>query len=497
MANWWRKAVGEMSALRDRVFGGLGWSFTTGTYGAVYKVDSSKVDVEKTRALYNNTEDSYKLGAGFAKKIVNATVGFMGVPHVTHADETAQIWLNGFFQSNTSKMTQTNRDTIRDGDCYVWVTREEDKSPLYPEVRTRLVYNMIPPEMVQKINRDPVTGEPIEYILVSEHSWQDDAGTNRRARIKQRLRNDIRIVEIDGDTPPGIDSGEHTNPWGFIPIVHFTNERDASEEFGKSDLEPVEPFLKAYHDVLKHAITGSKMHSTPRLKLKLKNVSQFLQNNFGVSDPAEFARKGGTINLDGHELLIFQTDEDADFVEAKSTTGDAKGLLQLLFYCIVASSETPEFVFGVHMPSSLSSVKEQMPVFVQKVERKRGQLAESWKMLARMVLAMMSKAENISIATFDTTLVWEDIDPRDSKEVSDELKTTVDALANAVNNNIMSLPAAVQYLARFVDTIHEYEPEDDDIEGERDRIIATRLFLDRLADGEGLDAEREALKRVV
>ena len=29
-----------------------------------------------------------------------------------------------------------------------------------------------------------------------------------------------------------------------------------------------------------HAISGSKIHSTPKIKLKLKDVSKFLQNNF-------------------------------------------------------------------------------------------------------------------------------------------------------------------------------------------------------------------------
>ncbi|MGG3453854.1 hypothetical protein [Paenibacillus rhizolycopersici] len=141
--------------------------------------------------------------------------------------------------------------------------------------------------------------------------------------------------------------------------------------FGKSDLEPVEPFFKVYHDVFLHAIQGSEMHSTPRLKLKLKDVAAFLRNNFGVNDPAEIAKKGGTINLNGHELILLQSEEDAGFIEANSATGDAAALLEFIFYCIVSVSETPEFVFGVHTPSSLASTQEQMPVFIQKIERKR------------------------------------------------------------------------------------------------------------------------------
>ena len=106
-------------------------------------------------------------------------------------------------------------------------------------------------------------------------------------------------------------------------------------KYGQSDIEPIEPYVKAYHDVMLHALKGSKMHSTPKLKLTLKDVPRFLKNNFGVEDPVEFAKEGGTINLDGHEILFFTEGENAEFIEVKSATGDAKGLLKLLFYWVI------------------------------------------------------------------------------------------------------------------------------------------------------------------
>ncbi|GAW28925.1 phage portal protein, partial [Carboxydocella sp. ULO1] len=161
-------------------------------------------------------------------------------------------------------------------------------------------------------------------------------------------------------------------PWGFIPIVHFKNEPEETELFGTSELEAVEPYLKAYHDVMLHAIQGSKMHSTPRLKLKLKNVENFIQNNFGQQVLDQVKRgEQVSINLQGHELLIFTDEEDASFIEARSAIGDTEAILKLLFYCIVDVSEVPEFAFGVHTPSSHASVKEQMPLLIRRVARKR------------------------------------------------------------------------------------------------------------------------------
>ncbi|AYO30815.1 phage portal protein [Biomaibacter acetigenes] len=494
---WLTWAVGEISKLRD-IFSFTGWRLYTGTYATPYRLNSSRVDYPKARAIYENIDDAYKLGAGFAKPVINTTVGFMGVPHFRSEDPDAQAVLDDFFGANVSRMQQTHRNAMRDGDCFVWITREEtEDAALYPETKARLVYNIIPPEQVVQIIRNPITGSVQEYVLKSEHIWLDESNNTRRCVVTQRISGDHRMIQIDGDTPPDIQPGEERNPWGFIPIVHFKNEGDETKEFGQSDLEPIEPFLKAYHDVMLHAIQGSKMHSTPRLKLKLKEVARFLANNFGITDPAEFAAKGGTINLDGHELLIFQDEEDAGFIEVNSAIGDAKDLLQLLFYCIVDTSETPEFAFGVHTPSSLSSVKEQMPILVRRIARKREHFTEAWQRLARIVLAMTAQAENKRFSTYATTLEWDDIDPRDGKDVAQELQLVTQALNTALQGGFISLDAAAQFLSQYIETMNDYISDDPEIPGERERIMKTRLMMMRLEDGQFLTSQKEEIDKLL
>lgn len=491
MAKWWDKAVGEMSKLRGGLFGGI----TAGSIGG-YTLDSSKVNYELTKALYYNTQDEYKLGGGFAKPIVNNKVSFMGIPSFKAQDKDAQFVLDGFFESNTSNMQRTQRDSLRDGDCFVWITREEEKDvSLYPEQPVRLVYNVIPPGQVSEIKRDPLTGAVEEYVLVSYHEWVDEKGAKKKGTVTQRIRRKEKIIEVKDDIPPGVEVGIHPTPWDFIPIIHFKNEGDEGV-YGQSELEAVEPYLKAYHDILLHAIKGSKMHSTPRLKLKIKKIGNFLKNNFGVKDAAEFAKNGGTLDLNGHELLIMEDEDNAEFIEVKSATGDAQVLLKLLFYCIVDASETPEFVFGVHTPSSLSSVKEQMPILIRSIERKREHFAESWQRMARIVLAMTAQSENTSFETYKTELQWVNIESRTGEEISKELLNVVTALINALNNNLISDEAAVNYLAKLIDTMNEWET--DEGENERDRIIRTRINRLRMPDSEDLEGQlTEINKRIV
>lgn len=493
MAKWLDRAVGEMSKMRDSFRGRFGWGTTAGTLGGGYKLDSSRVDYELAKALYYNTQDDYKLGAGFAKVIINNAVSFMGVPSFKSGDKEAHVVLEKFTSTNQSNMQKTTRNALRDGDCFVWVTREDMKDmTLYPEEKTRLIYNVIPPGQVKDIKRDPLTGDVEEYVLVSAHEWKDERGNRKKGTVTQRIRRSEKIVEVEGDMPPGVEVGSHPTPWDFIPIIHFKNEGDEGV-FGQSDLEPVEPYLKAYHDILLHAMKGSKMHSTPRLKLMLKDVSSFLKNNFGIIDPKKFAKDGGVIDLDGHEILMLTDGETAEFIEANSTTGDAKALLKLLFFCIVDASETPEFVFGVHTPSSLSSVKEQMPILVRSIERKREHFAESWQRLARIVLAMTAQSENEHFETFATEVKWDNIDARTSEEISAELLNVVNALVAALGKDLISDEAAVNYLSRFISTMNEWETEEG--ESEQERITKSRINRLRMPDTESLEEQLKAINR--
>lgn len=496
MANWLTRAVGEISKLRQSIT-----SFSGGSFITAYKLDTSRVDYEKARALYFNEDDKYKLGAGFAKPVINTTAAFMGVPTFKSEAPDAQEALDEFFPANISRMQQTQRDALRDGDCWVWITREEDEESklLYPESDgARFVYNIIPPEQITEIVRNSLTGRPQKYILKSEHEWVNEKGEKKKCTLQQTITATERIIKVvDGTKPDDFDEGDGKNPWGFIPIVQFSNEKDSSSANGRSDLEAIEPFMKAYHDVMMQAIQGHKLHSTPKLKMKLKEVAAFLKNNFGVDDIKKFIEEGRKINLEGHDLLLFQDNEDAQFIEVQSAIGATEPLLKFIFYCIVDTSETPEFAFGVHTPSSLSSVKEQMPILVKKVSRKRENFSESWEMLARIYLAMRSAAEGKKYSTHATTLIWDEIDPRDDKDVAETLDKLVSALVKAVEWHIMSEEAAVNFLSQYVDTMNDYITDDEENPGEREKIIRDLIRRARLETGQFDEDENKAIDKAL
>jgi hypothetical protein len=484
MASWYRKIAGEISKLTSNARAGL-----SGRFGMPYILNSERMNYDLAKELYRNTNDNYKLGAGFAKPVINTIAGFMGIPQFRIDIEEAQKVLDTHFSRWVSRMMRTNIRTLRDGDCFVKLENLEIDSKLFPGENKRIEYKIIPASQVDyEVN--PLTQEPIRYTISGQGEYD-----GKKYTIKEVITKDEFSVEAEGDVPSWLKTGKRPNPWGFIPIVHFKNEAEEDEQYGRSELEPIEPFMKAYHDVMLHAIEGSKMHSTPRLKFKLNDISKFLQNNF--PDVYDQLKKGqqAQITLKGNEILLFSKDEDAEFIEVKSATGDTLKLLEFLFYCIVDTSEVPEFVFGVHTPSAHASVKEQLGPFVRRIARKREQMTEGWQLLARMLLAMYSESNNVKFANHDVTLTWDVVVERDEKEFAETLKLIAQALKEALEGEFISIDAAVQFLAQYIDTMNDYITDDPEIPGERERIMRTRLMQMRLEDGQFLQKQKEEIDR--
>lgn len=494
MANqgWLKKAVGEISKLRHGIFGRFG-RIINGRWGVPYVLESNRVDYKLARELYHNTNDQYKLGAGFAKPIINTLAGFMGVPHFRCADEEAQQVLDDHVKEWVSRMQRIHQLTLRDGDCFVMLANLAEDDPLYPDRQSVIDLIIIPPEIVTDIQIDPVTLKPIQYTLQAKVKWDNE---QKEYTITQKYTAEQIEIKAEGDVPPNLQTGTRPNRWGFIPIIHFKNEPEETEVFGTSELEAVEPYLKAYHDVMLHAMKGSKMHSTPRLKMQLKDIELFIKYNFG-EEVLNRVQRGEEVrlDLDGHEMILLTDEEDAGFIEARSSIGDAETLLKLLFYCIVDVSEVPEFAFGVHTPSSHASVREQMPLLIRRVSRKREMVTENWQRLARMLLVMHGTANVRRFESYNVGITWDAVIERDEKEYAETIRTLVDALDKALMGGFISLDAAVDLLQQYIDTMQEYVTDDPELPGERERIIKSWIMRRRLEDGEGLEQQREEIDR--
>jgi hypothetical protein len=114
------------------------------------------------------------------------TSGFHGSAVVRSEDEDAQEILE-ISSATTLKMQRTQRNALRDGDCFVWITREDTvDAALYPEAKTRLIFNILPPEQVN-ISLKTVNRSSKGIRLQSTHTWLDERDNPRKAVITQRI----------------------------------------------------------------------------------------------------------------------------------------------------------------------------------------------------------------------------------------------------------------------------------------------------------------------
>lgn len=492
----WKKLTGEISALRD-TFSGM----TLGSIGKGYKLDTSKVDYELTRGLYHNSLEKYKLGAGFARPIIATTVGFMGTPRWASEDEDAQIVLDEHMERLRAQLQKVNRNTLRDGDCFTRIYRKPiEQAVLYKTEKPQIDLQILPPGSVNPV-LDAETGRVSGYEVITNVTYTQD-GKELSYDIIEVLSADEFVKYYKGnDVPEALKNITESNPqvepnkWGFTPIIHWLNESEEDELYGRSDLEPVEPFMKAYHDVMLNSLKNNKMHAAPKLKLKINDVASFLKNNFGVDVNALKPGEKPSINFSGSDIIIMpHNDDEVEFVQATSTMSDSGTLLKFLFYCIIDVSQTPEFAFGTAMQSSKASVKEQMTPLIKKVESKREMMEQDYKLLARMILCVYEKAsiglEKMSFENYETKLEWDVVVDRDLVTESAAINAYVTAFNAAITGGIMSVETAVDFLEKLIPNMATFDDSED---SEQERIERGMEFLDRLGKSpEAIKAEEEA-----
>jgi hypothetical protein len=471
--------LGEISVLRNSWPSGWGFKFMTS-----YALDSSRVDYDLARQLYRNTADKYKLGAGFAKPVINTTAGFMGAPHFTHVDPEADQNLEKFITRWTGKILRVNRNVLRDGDVFARIVRAPNKFNSKQEIFELI---LIPPEWIMPIP-DPLTGQWQQLIIKHPVIITDNQG--RKVidyTVTETLTPKTRKIEADSRAPAEVrqQNREEPNPWGFIPVVHFKNEAEENQLYGCSDLEPVEPFMKVYHDIMMFAAQGSKMFSRPKAKFSLKSVDKFLRDNFGEDEI-----KTGKLKFMDKEIFLMQEGDNASFITADSGLAGITTLLKFIYFNIVDVSETPEFAFGTAVASSKASVSEQMVPLARKIRRKRGMFEEYYNELASMYLAMWAKVNNRRLDNYQVDVGWEELSPKNDKEVAETVKVLTEGLATGVEAGLLSVDAASEFLREFVPSMMPFVDEgaDDD---ERRRIAKSFALLWRLKDGQGLEEPEE------
>jgi len=445
MQNLWTPASRAAVDSKLTLSGGF-TGFTSG-----YSLVPETVDVKLARALYRNNDARYKLGAGFARPALNIPVGFMGVPEFEVENPSTQEVLDATTARWRANILRSHLALTRDGEVLLRA-QQGNRSPAYAklfgeEKWVDLTYATANTFEIDTEETDilAIKGVKLIHLVLIK----DDNGGSREVKMYETWTADKRIIEWENNVRP---KKEEPNNWGFVPAVYLKNSGEDNELHGHSELEPMEPYMRFYHDVMLHAGAASQLHSTAKLILRVDDVERFLQHNFEAAEVAD-----GRLSFKNKDVLFFEDTgyeaglgaadragrQGAEIIQALAPLGDTTTLLEFIFLNIVDVSEVPEWAFGGAIASSKASVSEQSAPLIHKVSRKRELTTEAWEMIGRMALAMLG-------ATSPVTVSWDDLAIKDVKYEAEAFKTRVEALVELQQNETISRTSMAEDLRDWI-----------------------------------------------
>lgn len=382
---------------------GPGWNMLRGVVESFFKrpiMDGTVINYDLARSLYRNQASDFMYSGGFVRPIIDLEVEYIGIPSASGTANDA--YLNECITDYWApQLQEIFRDSIRDSKVLVRFRQPNIQNPLFTEEdRMHGKLEVLPPESVE-LSFDPTDPDLVIRAVIT-HFIDVDVRSDDEILLGTTPRNETHeILElIDPDEYRFFDktSGEELltwrtrNAWKFVPIWPVYNEFASDLSGGQSDIEPILPFLKAFHEVLADTLAAHKYHSIPKAKFNVQSVEQFIANNWpdAIDPETKRVKSGAKINWQGKEIMFFSPNEDGGFIEATSVLGDSKTLLEFLIDCICIAAETPRWALlatSAHIADDDATVQP----FVKKIARKRICFQAPLVMICKMALAATGK----------------------------------------------------------------------------------------------------------
>lgn len=358
-----------------------------------------------TSGLYHNTYPGLKLAGAMAYTPIAVPIWFMGVPTPQAEDDATQETLNALVETMYRRMLQIHLEDHRDGTIWVF--------PKFSARKGALVWEFISDDAVCDIIRDLDTLEPVKIITdenIILQVGENDTAHIRRKRIYTREKIEYQWLSGKDKVPQELRDQTYRNVLGILPIP-FANNADGDEIRGHSDYERILPDMKDYHDIdLKQSTVLAKFE--PKLKLKVKNVGDWLTNN-GEEANCNLSN----LDLFRRDLLFCVEDEDADYVYPETAHEAYERALDRKFKKISEGGQIPVLFYGVKMAGNDAGAQQQMNNVVKFVEDKRDQKNESYTKLFEASLALLSQSTMSDQNPRIKKIEWNRLDA-----LSDEMK---------------------------------------------------------------------------
>ncbi len=348
-----------------------------------------KTNRKLAREIYHNVNKNYALAGQLVRPIINNNVNFIGIPTLFGNKKNIKV-----IDEVTIDYRKIHKSIEIDGSIFIWPQWDNEEQEI------KLV--IIPIDIIETIFIDPFTKKIKGYRLKETIQYNTASAANQSVDITCTITGTSIKTVIVGDVNKTITE---INVFGMLPIVHFSNDKDITELYGHSEIEPIEPQLKFYHDLTYEAGAAQSRDGHPKLKVTTGNPKRWVDNNFGAGTYEKVIGGEASISMDDRDLYVNGEGEDVQYLYLNKTTGDYGPLSETTFTNIVEGSETPEINFGANIGTSLASVKEYRPVWIKKIEAKQYERTAPWLQVYDIIL-MINNFVNLKGLKNDIIMAW-------------------------------------------------------------------------------------------
>jgi hypothetical protein len=326
-------------------------------------------------------------------------------PTFTLNNQVAQKDLTRWWNRNHPKILKAYQRAERLGDNYLIVNAD-------------LTLTVVPPSCVTPLVDERDYSKVIGWRITQEFPNPAEPTKKMKVQDDYTATERIRTVSFDSGRPAVT---RFRNVIGRVPVIHVPTNRGDDELFGRPVGEPLLPILYEYNDVIMAGLYGNKRQGRPTPVISKLGTQDQVNAFFASISQTETDETTGEstqhVEWDADQLMGLPGDAEFKYASPAQFAGDTEKLLGLLFYLYLQSSEIPEFVLGNAISSSKASADAQLPIFVQFIEKKRGEAEEWIRELAEVVLAMIG-AVDMSVRrdqNDDLEIEWEDLTSEDGE----------------------------------------------------------------------------------
>ncbi|PIE97458.1 MAG: hypothetical protein CR988_07800 [Treponema sp.] len=452
-----------------------------------------KVDYVLSRSLYSSAPadgssySSYALGNYAPKLYIDTLSSFIDIPEVSATSDIFTKDIQDFIQKNRASFLKLYRQTMIDGKHYVLIRIEENFLSNF-EIKIK----QIPLELVQEdLCEKTPDGFYSKFVYETVEKWKV-GNIEEKATIQFTIEPNKETINITGKEPPAYKGVERESKtvFDFVPVFCIHNNKLVFMKDGIPEIASIVPFIKRYDATLKKLGKHIDNILDPKFKAKVAKPLQFLKYSFGLSDDDISKIERGELKLDitQFKAALLGVNEDINFVIQENNTEAGIKLLQLLHWIIIELT-MPEYLYGTAMSTTNASVQEQSPVWVKKVEDRRGEWEEFYYWLVDMFYIAKVAIEGRDIYKIDggyksVKIKWKELNSKDDVRLMQALNSLVTSLNQLLELGLIAPQTAFNTIKTFIPINNDFQSEQEaSTEWTRFRL-ELEAIQDRIRSGE-------------